>query len=128
MGGGVLAGGFWVRLGCVFNGCCVGRATNRWYGIELHDVTLVRKRRIPVQFLEMGWWLLGLAIFCLIWPHPFPMGTYALGTLGWYGCGRFWLEPLRESPDLVLGRIRINQLVAAILAIWASLALIVRLR
>ena len=25
MGIGVLAGGFWVRLGCVFNGCCVGR-------------------------------------------------------------------------------------------------------
>src|SRR5215469_9135370 len=24
MGVGVLAGGLWIRLGCVFNGCCVG--------------------------------------------------------------------------------------------------------
>jgi len=127
LGGGILAGGFWVRLGCVFNGCCVGRETDRWYGVELHDVQLVRKRRIPVQFLEMGWWLLGLATFCVAWTHSLLLGTYALGALGWYGFGRFWLEPLRESPDLVLGRIRINQVVAALLAISTGIALIVRL-
>jgi prolipoprotein diacylglyceryltransferase len=41
------------------------------------------------------------------------------------GLGRFFLEPLREHPDLVFGRIRINQVVAALLAIGAGGALIV---
>jgi prolipoprotein diacylglyceryltransferase len=77
-----------------------------------------------VQFLEMAWWLLGMAAFAWAWPFSFPSGTYALGVLGWYGFGRFWLEPLREAPDLVCG-IRINQLVAATLAIIAGIALAV---
>jgi len=128
MGGGILAGGFWVRMGCVFNGCCCGRETTHWCGVRLHNVLLERKRRIPVQFLEMTWWLLGLAAFCVAWSQPLPPGTYALGVLGWYGFGRFWLEPLRESPDLVFGRIRINQVVAALLAIGTGIALIVRFR
>src|SRR5262245_355228 len=54
-----------------------------------------------------------------------PLGSYALAVLAWYGLGRFFLEPLREHPDLVFGRIRINQIVAALLAIGAGCALIV---
>ncbi len=126
MSAGILAGGFWVRLGCVFNGCCGGRETTRWYGVRLHDTCGVCKRRIPVQFLEMGWWLLGLAGFIALWPLSFSAGTYASGVLGWYGFGRFWLEPLREAPDLVCGRIRINQVVAGLLAIASGLALILK--
>jgi prolipoprotein diacylglyceryltransferase len=126
MSAGILAGGFWVRLGCVFNGCCGGRETTRSYGVRLHDTCGVKKRRVPVQFLEMGWWLLGLAVFIAIWPLSFPPGTYALGVLGWYGFGRFWLEPLREAPDVVSGRIRINQIVAAALFIVTGIALVVR--
>lgn len=125
LGAGIIAGGFWVRLGCVFNGCCCGRETRRWFGVRLHDVRLERKQRIPVQFLEMAWWLLGMAAFAWTWPMSFRSGSYALGVLGWYGFGRFWLEPLRETPDLVRG-IRINQLVAAALALTAGLTLAVR--
>jgi len=57
---------------------------------------------------------LGLLRF---WPEHFRAGCYALGVLGWYGLGRLWLEPLREAPDLVCGRVRVNQVVAAVLAI-----------
>ncbi len=116
LGGGIVTGGFWIRMGCVFNGCCAGRETKSPLGVCLHDTRWVRKRRIPVQFMEMGWWLLGIVGFFWLWPRHFAPGTYALGVLGWYGLGRFWLEPLRESSDLV-GRVRINQVIAAALVL-----------
>ena len=117
MAGGIIAGGFWVRMGCVFNGCCGGRETKSALGICLHDTRWVRKRRIPVQFMEMAWWLLGLAGFFWLWPRGFSPGTYALGVLGWYGFGRFWLEPLREEPDRVAGKVMINRVIAALLVL-----------
>jgi prolipoprotein diacylglyceryltransferase len=121
---GVLVGGVCIRLGCVFNGCCVGRVTDAPFGVVLHDTRGVRKRRIPVQFLEMAWWLLGLAAYIGLWPREFPTGSLALAVLGWYSAGRFVLESMREEPDLVCGRVRINQLVAALLALGAGGALI----
>jgi phosphatidylglycerol---prolipoprotein diacylglyceryl transferase len=42
-----------------------------------------------------------------------------LAGLAWYGLGRFCLEPLRQTPDLVFGRVRINQVVAGCLALAA---------
>lgn len=126
MGVGALASGFWVRLGCVFNGCCVGRESDGRLSVRLHDMHGVTKPRLPVQFLEMAWWLVGLLAFLLLWPSALRLGSYALAVLAWYGVGRFFLEPLREHPDLVFGRIRINQVVAAVLALGAGCALIVR--
>jgi phosphatidylglycerol---prolipoprotein diacylglyceryl transferase len=126
LGAGVLVGGFWVRLGCVFNGCCGGRETNTWFAVQLHDTRCVWKRRIPVQFMEMAWWLLGAVAFLAMWPRAFPAGTYALGVLGWYGVGRFFLEPLREESDLVFGAVRIDRFVAALLALGAGGALMLR--
>jgi phosphatidylglycerol---prolipoprotein diacylglyceryl transferase len=125
MGGGVLAGGFWVRLGCVFNGCCVGRETRGWLGVWLHDARGVRKRRLPVQFMEMGWWLLGATVFLAAWSPRLPPGSYALGVLAWYGVGRFFLEPLREHSDRVLG-VRVDRVVAGLLAVSAGGAILLR--
>ena len=126
IGIGVLAGGFWVRLGCVFNGCCVGRETKARLGLWLHDTRGVSKHRIPVQFLEMAWWLIGLVAFLMLWPSALPPGSYALAVVAWYGVGRFFLEPLREQPDVVFGGVRIDQIVAALLALSAGGALILR--
>ncbi len=123
---GVLAGGFWIRLGCVFNGCCAGRETRGWIGVHLHDTRRVTKPRIPVQFMEMAWWFAGFAAFIMLWPGVLPSGSYALAVIAWYGVGRFFLEPLRERPDIVFGRVRIDQVVAALLAIAAGGALIIR--
>jgi prolipoprotein diacylglyceryltransferase len=123
---GILVGGFWIRLGCVFNGCCAGRETHGPLRVHLHDTRGVIKPRIPVQFLEMGWWLLGMLGFLMLWPRLLPHGSYILAVLTWYGTGRFVLEPLRERPDIVFGRVRINQLVAVVLAIASGAALIVR--
>jgi phosphatidylglycerol---prolipoprotein diacylglyceryl transferase len=124
LGIGVLAGGFWIRLGCVFNGCCAGRKTDARLGVRMHDTRGVIKRRIPVPFLEMAWWVVGLVAFLSLWPHALPPGGYALAVLAWYGAGRFSLEPLRERPDVVFGRVRINQVVAGLIASGAGSALI----
>jgi phosphatidylglycerol:prolipoprotein diacylglycerol transferase len=123
---GVLAGGFWVRLGCVFNGCCGGRSTDAWFGVRLHDTRGVRKLRVPVQFMEMAWWLIGLAIFLQIWPNTLASGSYALAVVAWYGAARFFLDPVRERPDVVCGRVPINQLMAAVIAVAAGGTLIIR--
>lgn len=126
MGIGVLAGGFWIRLGCVFNGCCAGRVSTAPLSVSLHDTRGVKKSRLPVQFLEMAWWLVGLVAFLLLWPSALRLGSYALAVLAWYGVGRFFLEPLRERPDMVFGRVRINQVAAALLALGAGSVLLVR--
>lgn len=126
MGIGVLVGGFWVRLGCVFNGCCGGRETNTKLSVHLHDTRGVRKPRVPVQFLEMAWWLMGLIAFLVLWPSALPPGSYALAVLAWYGVARFFLEPLREESDVVFGRVRIDQVVAALLALGAGGLLFIR--
>lgn len=125
LGPAILAGGPFVRLGCVFNGCCVGRETAGRWGVCLHDTSYVVRRRIPAQYLEIAWWLLGITLYLSIWPRPFAGGSYLLGVLCWYGAGRFWLESLRDSPDLIFGRIRINQIVALIVAVMSGATLIV---
>ena len=86
----------------------------------------VSKPRIPVQFMEMAWWLIGFVAFIMLWPGALPPGSYALAVAAWYGVGRFFLEPLREWSDVVFGRVRIDQVVAALLAIAAGGALIIR--
>jgi prolipoprotein diacylglyceryltransferase len=113
-------GGAWIRFGCICNGCCVGRESSSWCALRQHDTQGVCKRRIPVQWLEIAWWLAGLAGLFAAWPGHLPHGVYALGILGWYGVGRFFLEPLRETQEFILGRVRVHQVVAGLLAIGAG--------
>lgn len=122
---GIVIGAVFVRFGCICNGCCGGRETDGWLSLRQHDTRGEVRNRIPVQALEIGWWLLaGVGLF-YFWPRHLPAGSYALGVLAWYGIGRFWLETLREVPDRVFGRVRINQVVAALLAIGASCGLLI---
>lgn len=48
------------------------------------------------------------------------------GVLGWYGFGRFFLEPLRENSTIVFGKVRINQAIGGVLAAGACLTLLAR--
>ena len=112
-------GGAWVRFGCLFNGCCVGRDSDRWYALRQHDIHGVYRRRIPAQWLEIAWWILVCAGLLWLWPRQLPTGCYAFAVLGWYGLGRVWFELLRRHTDVVFG-LRLNQVVAALLAIVAG--------
>jgi len=51
--------------------------------------------------MEMAWWLLGAVLFSAFGRAPTHQAVYALAAVGWYGFGRFWLEPLREKADMV---------------------------
>jgi phosphatidylglycerol---prolipoprotein diacylglyceryl transferase len=121
----IAVGGMWIRFGCVCNGCCVGRDSHRWYALRQHDVHGETRRRVPAQWLEIGWWGLACVGLVWLWPLPLPAGSYALLVLGWYGLGRFWLEPLRRHSARLYG-FRVNQAVAALLAIAAAAGLLWR--
>ncbi len=112
-------GGAWIRFGCVCNGCCVGRDSNRWFAIRQHDIHGIYDRRIPVQWFEIAWWLVACAGLIWLWPKQLPAGCYGFAVLGWYGLGRFWLEPLRQKPDVLYG-VRVDQVVAALVAVVAG--------
>jgi len=121
---GIAVGGAWIRFGCVRNGCCVGRPSGAWFARMQHDVHGRSQRRIPVEWLEIGWWI--AAALGLLWLRPLRVapGSCALALLAWYGFGRFWLEPLRENPSIVCGRVRVDQVVAAALAVGAGTGLL----
>lgn len=115
----IAVGGGFIRFGCICNGCCVGRESGRWFARRQHDVRGIYRRRIPVQWLEIGWWGLACAGLLWLWPARLPTGAYAACVIGWYGLGRVWLEPLREQSTWVSG-FRVDQVVAALAAAVAA--------
>jgi phosphatidylglycerol---prolipoprotein diacylglyceryl transferase len=122
----IATGGVWIRFGCVCNGCCVGRDSDAWFAVQQHDVDLIRRRRIPAQWLEIAWWLLACAGLIWLWPKQLPFGSYAVAVLGWYGLGRLWLEPLRRHSTMLWG-LRIDRVVAGVVAVVAAIILWQRL-
>lgn len=125
---GIALGGAFIRFGCVCNGCCGGRETHGWLALRQHDTRGITKRRIPVQWLEIAWWLSASIALIWLWPLHWPAGCYAYAVLAWYGLGRSWLEPLRESPEIVWGRVRIDQVVAGLLALLAGAGFVLTLQ
>ena len=93
----ILIGMMLTRVGCLLNGCCGGRTTTAWYGLDLPDHHGVRRRRIPTQLLEMGWAAVLLSGIALAWHRvPFPGAIFCAAVL-LYGIGRYFLETLRED-------------------------------
>jgi phosphatidylglycerol---prolipoprotein diacylglyceryl transferase len=91
------------RAGCFLNGCCAGRSTTSWCGINLPDYKGVWRRRIPLQILEAAWGIIVLAACVLLWRRlPFE-GALFLIALGAYGAGRIVLESMRDELDRVMG-------------------------
>jgi len=121
---GIALGGACIRFGCIRNGCCVGRTSAGWFAFPQHDVHGVTARRIPVQWMDIGWWLAAALGWFALRPWRLPAGTSALAVLAWYGFGRFSLEPLRQRSSLIGNSVRIDRVVAAALAIGASAALV----
>jgi phosphatidylglycerol:prolipoprotein diacylglycerol transferase len=89
------------RLGCFLNGCCSGRPTDQWFGIEFPGTL---SRVVPTQLIDSA---ANTAIFLVLFflaVRVRPRG----GTLWWaflalYGTSRFLVEMLRVNPPLALG-------------------------
>jgi len=92
----ILAGMFFVRIGCLLNGCCSGRASDSRWAMFLPGTSGIWERRIPSQLLEAG--CAGLLLFsaALIWPHLRHTGDLFLLACVGYASARFLMEFLRE--------------------------------
>jgi prolipoprotein diacylglyceryltransferase len=85
------------RVGCQLNGCCAGRASDR-FGLYLPNHRGEWQRRVPMQLLEGT---LALAILALVvdeWRRLPFQGAVFLIVAGLYATGRLVLESLRERP------------------------------
>ena len=99
----MLIGMIITRFGCFLNGCCAGRPTSRWFGLDLPDGEGVWTRRIPVQILEAAWGMVVLVGAITLWGHrPFE-GALFLFAVGAYGAGRIVLEHARNKQDRFRG-------------------------
>jgi phosphatidylglycerol---prolipoprotein diacylglyceryl transferase len=92
----ILVGMFFTRIGCLLHGCCAGRPTDFWFGLNLPNTTGVWKRRIPTQLLESAWALSLLAVGLLLRARvPFPGALFVFICLC-YAFGRMLMEFARE--------------------------------
>jgi phosphatidylglycerol:prolipoprotein diacylglycerol transferase len=92
----ILLGMVFTRIGCLLNGCCSGRSTDAWFGVNLPDHCGVWRRRIPTQIVEMTWTAAIFGAAILMWERRVPAGAIFCLAVVAYGTGRFLLEPLRD--------------------------------
>ena len=78
----------------------------------------------PTFLYESLWNVVGIILLVLYRKHKKFTGELFALYMTWYGLGRFWIEGLRTD-SLMLGPIRISQLVALITAI-AGICIIVK--
>ena len=79
----------------------------------------------PTFFYESMWCLIGFLLIALVLTKRRRFdGELLLFYIGWYGLGRFFIEGLRTD-SLMLGTIRVSQLVAILCVIVAVLAWLV---
>jgi prolipoprotein diacylglyceryltransferase len=113
------------RVGCLMNGCCVGRPSQFWIALHLPDRSGVWRRRIPTQCLEAAWAAL-LLIFALLVRTSLPFaGALFLLTAAGYAGGRMVLESTRESRAGIRG-FTIHHVLSALLIVLSISALAAR--
>ena len=92
----ILVGMMFTRVGCLLNGCCGGRSTHSWFGINLPNSNGVWQKRIPTQGLEALCAGALLLLAMSVWRRmPFPGALFLLIMLI-YASVRLLLEPARE--------------------------------
>jgi phosphatidylglycerol---prolipoprotein diacylglyceryl transferase len=115
----ILLGMVFTRIGCLLNGCCSGRPTSAWFGVNLPDHRGIWRRRIPTQILEMAWAAAIFGAAILMQDRKPPAGAIFCLAVVAYSSGRFLLELLRDrdiSRDTVMLRTVSLLLVATALA------------
>jgi phosphatidylglycerol---prolipoprotein diacylglyceryl transferase len=121
----ILIGMIPTKFGCLLNGCCAGRPTERALALYLPNEQGVWRRRLPAQLLEAGLAFILLVISIAAWMRFQFDGVLFLTASAGYGIGRWWLESTREIVDRV-GSLSVHRAISAGLAALsvACLALI----
>lgn len=119
----ILTGMIPTRIGCLLNGCCSGRPSDSWLGVNLPDHRGVWRRRIPMQCLEAALGALLLAGAAAAWRvAPFP-GALFLAVMGAYGLGRLVLESMRDMT--APGTITAGHVISGVMLLGSTAALAV---
>lgn len=111
----MLVGMIFTRFGCLLNGCCSGRPSTSWLGVNLPDHRGVWRRRVPTQLLEAAWASVLLSgAFLLRGREPFD-GAILCSVVLAYAIGRYFLQQLRD--DKIASDSGIIQLTSVMLAL-----------
>lgn len=119
----VLAHGFG-RIGCLFAGCCYGKLTDAWYGIEMYEHGVLEKR-IPTQLFEAIFLFLLVIVLTILLIKFANRHTAAIYMVS-YGIFRFLIEFIRDDDRGSLGSsvLSPSQLISIVLVV-AGIVLLV---
>ena len=92
----MLVGMVFTRVGCLLNGCCVGRPSDGRLALRLPDHEGHWTRRHPVQLFELAAAVGLLAAALAISIDPPFAGSIFICVAAGYGAARAVLNPLRE--------------------------------
>lgn len=126
-----LAQGFG-RLGCFLAGCCYGKRTDAWFGMEFnHSVYpyMAGVKVIPTQLISSAADFLHFAVLLMIAKKVKKDGIVAGCYLIFYSIGRFLIEFLRDDPRGALFGLSTSQFISLfILAAGIAVTVICSLR
>lgn len=109
-----LAQGFG-RIGCFLAGCCYGRETDAWYGMEFnHSVysNMAGVKVIPTQLVMSAADFVHFFILVFIAKKVKKDGVVAGCYLLFYSIGRFLIEFLRNDPRGGVGGLSTSQFIS----------------
>lgn len=113
---------FFMRLGCLLNGCDYGIVTTVPWGIPLHGAL-----RHPIQLYEGGGNLLLLPVLIFMNAKPAKQGRVFFLYLFFSALLRLGVDFYREEYGRLWGLLTIPQLIAAGIAVLAGICLLIRL-
>ena len=112
-----LAQGFG-RIGCFLAGCCYGRRTDAWYGMEFnHSVyyNMIGVKVIPTQLIMSAANFIHFFLLVFIANKVFKAGKDGMVAgcyLLFYSIGRFLIEFLRDDPRGGVGGLSTSQFIS----------------
>lgn len=119
----ILVGMVFTKIGCMLNGCCVGRETSSWFALYLPNIAGVWRWRVPSQLLESALAAALLLSVPILWNRVLFPGAFFLFALGVYALSRLWLEGTRENIDRI-GRYSLHRVISFLLATFSVTGLV----
>ncbi len=126
-----LAQGFG-RIGCFLAGCCYGKETDAWYGMEFNHSVYAGMhgvKVIPTQLIMSAANFLHFFLLIFLAKRVKKDGVIAGCYLIFYSIGRFLIEFLRNDPRGEVGTLSTSQFISLfIFAAGAAIVLVTGLR